>query len=51
MLTVIISWINPNTDNTNQSKICPNCGQDNDRYGPYILSTNQLRYWTGAQSV
>ena len=29
-------WINPFADNSNQSKICPNCGQDNDRYGLYI---------------
>jgi len=41
-------WINPNADNTNQCKICPNCGQDNDRYGlpiyPFNKSTKVLNW-------
>ena len=43
-------WINPNADNTNQSKICPNCGQENDRYGlpiyPFNKSTKVLNWCT-----
>jgi hypothetical protein len=39
-------WINPNADNTNQSKICPNCGQENDMHylqgnDVFILSHEQ----------
>ena len=43
-------WINPVADNSNQSKICPNCGQDNDRYGlpiyPFNKSTKVLNWCT-----
>jgi len=34
------TWINPNADLSSQSKICPNCGQDNDRYGLPIYPFN-----------
>jgi len=34
-------WINPNADNTYQSKICPNCGQENDRYGLSFQQINE----------
>ena len=48
-------WINPNADNTNQSKICPNCGQDNDRYGlpiyPFNKSTKVLNWCTKCLST
>jgi hypothetical protein len=43
-------WINPNADNTNQSKICPNCGQENDRYRlptyPFNKPTKVLNWCT-----
>ena len=43
-------WINPVADNSNQSKICPNCGQDNDIYGlpiyPFNKSTKVLNWCT-----
>ena len=41
-------WINPFADNSNQSKICSSCGQDNDRYGlpiyPFNKSTKLLSW-------
>ncbi len=43
-------WINPFADNSDQSKICPNCGQENDRYGlpiyPFNKSTKVLNWCT-----
>jgi hypothetical protein len=49
------TWTNPNADNTNQSKICPNCGQDNDRYGlpiyPFNKSTKVLNLCTKCLST
>ena len=48
-------WINPNADNTYQSKICPNCGQENDRYGlpiyPFNKSTKVLNWCTKCLST
>jgi len=45
-----LDHVNPNADNTNQSKICPNCGQENDRYGlpiyPFNKSTKVLNWCT-----
>jgi hypothetical protein len=44
------TWINPNADNRNQSEICPNCGDVNDRYGlpiyPFNKSTKVLNWCT-----
>ncbi len=44
------SWYNPNADNSNQSKVCPNCGDVNDRYGlpiyPFNKSTKVLNWCT-----
>ncbi|MGC2574336.1 MAG: hypothetical protein WA364_22705 [Candidatus Nitrosopolaris sp.] len=43
-------WFNPNADLSSQSKICPKCGQDNDRYGlpvyPFNKSTKVLNWCT-----
>jgi len=36
-------WINPFADNNYQSKICPNCGQENDRYGLPIYPFNIVK--------
>ena len=48
-------WINPNADNTNQSKICPNCGQENDRYAlpiyPFNKSPKVLNWCTKCLST
>lgn len=49
------SWHNPNADNSNQSKVCPNCGQVNDRYGlpiyPFNKSTKVLNWCTKCLST
>lgn len=49
------SWYNPNTDNSNQSKTCPNCGEANDRYGlpiyPFNKSTKMLNWCTRCLST
>jgi len=34
-------WINPFADNSNQTKICSSCGQDNDRYGLSFQQINE----------
>lgn len=44
------SWYNPIADNSCQSKICPDCKQENDRYGlpvyPFNKSTKVLNLCT-----
>jgi hypothetical protein len=49
------SWYNPNADNSNQSKICPNCGEVNDRYGlpiyPFNKSSKVLSWCTKCLST
>ena len=37
-------WINPNADNTNQSKICPNCGQENDSKRKWQKMLEDIRF-------
>ena len=35
------SWYNPIADNSCQSKICPDCKQENDRYGLPVYPFNK----------